>query len=82
MAQIERDLISLRTKEALQAKKQSGVKLGRPRGKGKSKLDEHKDDILKLIELHVPKTLVAKQYGTTVTNLYNYLKRCQNEGKA
>ncbi len=82
VAQIERDLISLRTKEALQAKKQSGVKLGRPRGKGKSKLDEHKDDILKLIELHVPKTLVAKQYGTTVTNLYNYLKRCQNEGKA
>ena len=73
VAQIERDLISLRTKEALQAKKQNGVKLGRPRGKGKSKLDEHKEDILKLIELHVPKKLVAKQYNTTVTNLYKYL---------
>ena len=43
VAQIERDLISMRTKEALQAKKQSGVKLGRPKGKGKSKLDEHKE---------------------------------------
>ena len=81
VAQIERDLISLRTKEALQAKKAKGVKLGRPKGKGKSKLDVHKDDILKLIELHVPKTLVAKQYGTTVTNLYNYLKRCKDEAK-
>ena len=76
VAQIERDLISLRTKEALVAKKAMGVKLGRPKGKGKSKLDEHKEDILKLIELKVPKTIIAKQYNTTTTNLYNYLKCC------
>lgn len=74
VAQIERDLISLRTKEALIAKKAMGIKLGRPKGKGKSKLDTHKEDILKLIELHVPKTIIAKQYNTTTTNLYNYLK--------
>lgn len=74
VAQIERDLISLRTKEALIAKKAQGIKLGRPKGKGKSKLDEHKEDILKLIELKVPKTIIAKQYGTTTTNLYNFLK--------
>lgn len=79
VAQIERDLISMRTKEALQAKKASGVKLGRPKGKGKSKLDEHKDDILKLLDLKVPKTIVAKQYKTTVSNLYNYLKNCEIE---
>ena len=54
VAQIERDLISLRTKEALQAKKAQGVKLGRPRGKGKSKLDKHREDILKLVALKVP----------------------------
>lgn len=76
VAQIERDLISLRTKEALVAKKAMGIKLGRPKGKGKSKLDEHKEDILKLIELKVPKTIIAKQYNTTTTNLYNYLKCC------
>lgn len=76
VAQIERDLISLRTKEALVAKKAMGVKLGRPKGKGKSKLDEHKEDILKLIELKVPKTIIAKQYNTISTNLYNYLKCC------
>ena len=74
VAQIERDLISLRTKEALQAKKQQGIKLGRPKGKGKSKLDEYKEEILKLVELKVPKTIIAKRYNTTIPNLYNYLR--------
>ena len=73
VAQIERDLISLRTKEALASKKANGVKLGRPKGKGKSKLDEHKDDILKLIGLQVPKTIIARQYKTSTANLYKYL---------
>lgn len=78
VAQIERDLISMRTREALQAKKASGVKLGRPKGKGKSKLDIHKDDILKLVSLKVPKTIIARQYNTTTANLYNYLKFVSN----
>ena len=73
VAQIERDLISLRTKEAMQAKKAQGLKLGRPKGKGKSKLDNYKDEILKLVELHVPKTVIARQYSTTTTNLYKFL---------
>ena len=77
VAQIERDLISLRTKEALVAKKAQGIKLGRPKGKGKSKLDEHKDDILRLIALKVPKTIIAKQYNTSVANLYGFLSYCQ-----
>lgn len=82
IAQIERDLISLRTREALQAKKASGVKLGRPKGKGKSKLDLHQEDILKLVELKVPKTIIAKQYNTSVKNLYTFLKYYQTkEGK-
>lgn len=79
VAQIERDLISLRTKEALIAKKAHGIKLGRPKGKGKSKLDEHKEDILKLIALKVPKTIIAKQYNTSVANLYGFLSYCKNE---
>ena len=77
VAQIERELISLRTREALHARKAQGIKLGRPQGKGKSKLDAHKDDILKLVALGVPKTLIAKQYNTTKGNLYNFLNRLQ-----
>ena len=77
VAQIERELISLRTREALHARKQAGVKLGRPSGKGKSKLDEHSADILRLVALKVPKTIIAKQYCCSVGNLYNFLNRLE-----
>jgi DNA invertase Pin-like site-specific DNA recombinase len=40
-SEIERDLTSARTKEALRVRKASGVKLGRPKGPGKSKLDQY-----------------------------------------
>ena len=76
VAQIERDLTSMRTKEALQAKKAQGIKLGRPKGKGKSKLDEHREDILKLVALNVPKTVIARQYNTSTVNLHGFLKKC------
>jgi DNA invertase Pin-like site-specific DNA recombinase len=41
-AEIERELISQRTKEALAAKKKAGAVLGRPKGSGKSKLDKYR----------------------------------------
>lgn len=74
IAQIERDLISLRTREALLSLKASGVTLGRPKGQGKSKLDKNKEEILRLCNLHVPKTVIARQFNTTVPNLYRFLK--------
>ena len=77
VAQIERELISLRTREALHARKLAGVKLGRPTGKGKSRLDSHKDDIIRLISFGVPKTLIAKQFNTSKGNLNNFLKRIE-----
>lgn len=72
-SEIERDLISSRTKEALRVRKESGVKLGRPKGPGKSKIDPHKDEIIALLRDGVPKTLVAKRYGTSNVNLYNWI---------
>jgi len=44
-AEIERELISSRTKEALAARKKAGMTLGRPRGVGKSKLDAYRLEI-------------------------------------
>ena len=48
-AEIERDLLSQRTKEALAARKRAGKKLGRPKGLGKSKLDQHRVEIQALL---------------------------------
>ena len=64
-AEIERDLISKRTKEALKVRKAMGVKLGRPKGAGKSKLDQYKEEIIALLKNGSTKKHVALKYGTT-----------------
>jgi len=76
-AEIERDLISARTTEALRVKKESGIKLGRPKGPGKSKLDEHKEEIIALLKNGVPKKRVASKYGSSAVNLYNWILKNQ-----
>jgi DNA invertase Pin-like site-specific DNA recombinase len=74
-AEIERDLISARTKEALKARKAAGVKLGRPKGPGKSKLDAYREEIVALLKNGSTKSYVARKYETTLPNLYNWLKK-------
>ena len=74
-SEIERDLISKRTKEALRARKVAGVKLGRPRGAGKSKLDEFKEEIVSLLRNGSSKKFVADRYGTSQVNLYNWINK-------
>ena len=74
-AELERDFISKRTKEGLAAARAKGVLLGRPKGKGKSKLDPHKEEIIELLKYGVPKTKISKRYNTTVGNLWLWLKR-------
>lgn len=72
-SEIERDLISKRTKEALQAKKQSGMKLGRPKGIGKSKLDVFRPEIEALLRNGSTQKFIAQRYGTTEANLSLWL---------
>ena len=80
-AEIERDLISKRTKEALVARKLSGMKLGRPRGIGKSKLDTYRPGIEALLKNGSTKRFIAKQYSTTQRNLHHWLKKHSIIGK-
>ena len=74
-SEIERDLISKRTKEALRARNNAGVKLGRPKGVGKSKLDEFKEEIVALLRNGSSKKFVADRYKTSQVNLYNWLSK-------
>ena len=74
-AEIERDLISQRTKEALAAKKRAGMKLGRPRGVGKSKLDKHRPEIEALLAHGSTQKYIAGRFGTTEANLSRWLKK-------
>ena len=74
-AEIERDLISKRTTEGLRVARAKGKLLGRPRGPGKSKLDKHREEIISLIKTGSKQTYIAKKYGTTQPNLYNWLRK-------
>lgn len=73
-AEIERILISERTKEALALKKQSGVRLGRPPGSSKKKVTIYKewDKVAQMIDLGMPLSRVAKKYGIHRNTLRKY----------
>lgn len=62
--ELERDLISLRTKEALAAKKASGLQLGKPKGTlQKSKFDSNLDRIKELLGYGLSVRKIAKVLG-------------------
>ena len=69
-AEIERDLISARTKEA-------GHSLGRPKGPGKSKLDQFRPEIEALLANGSTQKFIAERYNTTPANLSNWIKKHQ-----
>ena len=66
-AEIERNLISQRTKEALARRKAEGKTLGRPVGAlsdiSKTKLGPHLDEIKDMLEVGMNKAEIARVYG-------------------
>lgn len=74
-AEIERELISSRTKEALARKKAEGVILGRPKGSfAKSKLDGKEKEITELLDKKVPVASIAKILDCSRTTMNHFIK--------
>lgn len=75
-AELERDLHNARCAEGRAAAMAKGVKFGRPAGEPRgSKLDQHKDEIVELLELGVKKGKVAERFNCTPVTLWHWLKR-------
>lgn len=75
-AEIERELISQRTKEALLRKKAEGGVLGHPKGKRNShvKLTGREDEIRRLLSSGYSKEQISKKLKVCPATLYKFIK--------
>ena len=60
--------------EMLSVSRQKGISIYAAKGPVKSKLDLNYEGIIALLNNGSTKSYVAKNYGTALSNLYNYLK--------
>ena len=74
-AEIERSMISSRTKEALARKKSEGKRLGRPKGKLSSvtKLTGKDDLIREYLQKKIPQTVIARLLNVNRLTVRNYI---------
>ena len=73
-AEIERNLISQRTREALARRRAEGLRLGRPLGSRRSSLAPHADTVRRLLAQGTPKTRIARRLRVNVETLRRFLK--------
>jgi DNA invertase Pin-like site-specific DNA recombinase len=75
-AQIEKEFISSRTKEALAKRKADGFKLGRPKGQSQLlKLDSFAEEIKGYLKKGINKRAISKLIECSPSTLYLWLKR-------
>lgn len=76
MAEIERNLISMRTKEALARRKQEGIALGRKKGDNPKLqvLHDNKRYILKQAKGGQKHAKLAREFGVSRTTMFRFLK--------
>ncbi len=77
-AEIERNLISQRTREALARKKAEGMRLGRPKGSrnapARNKLSGKENTIRRLLQQNVSCTQIARKLKVNRSTLSKYIK--------
>ena len=75
LAETDRELVSIHTKEGLAAARGKGKKLGRPKGSlGRSKLDGRTEEIKRLLALGVSKGSIAKIMGVERGTVNHFVK--------
>src|SRR5919108_3369986 len=60
----------------------AGMKLGRPKGPGKSRLDAFGPEIEALLANGSTQKFIARRYHTTEANLHNWMKKKARHPKA
>lgn len=79
LAEMERDLIAMRTKDALALRREQGVTLGRPSGKKtaieKRKLYDKEDIIKALMRRGYSRSEIARYVGVNRNTLINYCRQ-------
>src|SRR6266496_5886534 len=75
-AEIERSMISSRTKEALARKKSEGMQLGRPKGRfSKTTKLSGKDDLIReYLQKDIPQTVIARLLNVHRLTVRNYIR--------
>ena len=75
-AEIERNLISQRTKEALARKKAEGVILGRPKGSRSKtvKLTGRQNEIKELLDKKISKSAIGRILGVHRLTVHDFMK--------
>ena len=74
-AEIERQLISERTKNSLSRLKDEGKKLGRPNDTVYKILEKEHDKIISLLNSNISKAEIARLIGCSWLSLHKYMKK-------
>ena len=75
-AEIERQLISERTKNSLQRLKDEGKHLGRPHGFSYKKLEKYHKKIAEILNKDMTKSEIAKIMGCSWITVHRYIRNC------
>ena len=73
-AEIERNLISMRTKEALARRRAEGFALGRPKDGKSLKLNGREDAVRGMISKGISKTEIMRRVGVSRPTLNNFIR--------